>query len=103
MEILERIDKPSRNANWKIGVSVADKGYMCPTITLAVVDDDLYIRLIRYDRKPFYWLIRGFRKYTALQVLAAGSFGRHYETLIFKFWKKNGLRLGFTEDLLRDV
>lgn len=102
MEIIKACEKPSK-VDWKNGMSATDKDYICPKIVFAVKGDDLYIKLQRYDRKAFYAVIEGYKNYTAVQVLSATTFGRHYEALLFKFWKQNGLRLGITEGLLRDV
>lgn len=100
--VIKSCEKPPK-INWKAGVKATDKGYICPTITLAVKDDDLYIRLQRYDRKAFYWLIEGYKNYTALKVLSVCSFGRHFESLVLSFWKENNLRIGLTERVLKDV
>lgn len=102
MNIIEFCKKPSK-VDWKGGQSITDNGYICPKITFAVKNEDLYIRFQRYDRKASYCLIRNYKNYTAVQVLAVTTFGRHYETLLFKFWKENGLRLGLHEGVLRDV
>ena len=82
-----------------------DKGYFYTRFDFYISKDNLYVYMFTLSRKRknIWFVLQGFREYTARDVIAIedNGLGRHFRDGILKLWKIQNLDIGWHVKTIR--
>jgi len=81
---------------------VRDGGYVYTTIAFFRHGSDLIIRLTGSPPARWYMIV-GYRRHTALDIIRSCDLGRHFVDGILRIWKTEGLPLGWVQRCTRSL